>query len=112
MNNFYTKYEEHHIKGAKNTDKTTLNTKPKDVKQKMDEIAKRRAELKKLTKKQEIDAKLTNSVIKKVEEDEVPGVPTPNEDTDNINQSVDPDKNCVICYKSANLYVAKCGHYA
>jgi hypothetical protein len=93
MSNFYTKYETHH---SGKTHFGKVEVKPKNVKAKIDEIAKRRAELKKLAKKEEIDSKLKQSAAEDTEE----------------GKEEHTDKACVVCYKAEGLYVSKCGHYA
>lgn len=96
MSNFHTKYErcfKNKEEGAKIQEKI----KPKDIKKRIDEIAKRRAELKKIAKKNEIDQKLQKTQPD-AEPKEAP--------------SDSPDKSCIVCYRTDNLYVSKCLHYA
>jgi hypothetical protein len=57
MNNFYNKYENQFMnENASPADKTPI--KQKDIKKRIDEIAQRRSELKKIAKKNQIDRKL------------------------------------------------------
>lgn len=86
MSNFYDKYEQNFSDSSASTDCKRSIVKPQDIKQRIDEIAKRRAELKKLAKKEEIDRKLKPAEVKEKEpEEEVE--PAPNDAG---------DKACVV----------------
>lgn len=62
FSNFYDKYEDNYCNNQNSSSSIKQEKlKPKDIKQRIDEIAKRRAELKKLAKKDEIDKKLRKS---------------------------------------------------
>jgi len=105
LSSFYTKYELNYgqLKTEPSSQKLKkVELKPKDIKKRMDEIAQRRSELKKLAKKEEIDKK-----IRKVKEE----IKDPEEDKED-DQGDDTDKTCIIWYSVQDLYVAKCGHYA
>jgi hypothetical protein len=96
MDNFYSKYErcfQNKEEGAKVQEKI----KPKDIKKRIDEIAKRRTELKKIAKKKEIDQKLQKGQ-------------TEGEKKEVIFEG--SDKSCIVCYGTDNLFVSKCLHYA
>ena len=100
LNEFYTKYESYNGKGATKMKKPEL--KPKEIIKKIDEIAKRRSELKKIAKKEEIDKKLRNGKSEKEEG---------KESGKNIEEENDDDV-CMVCYKTQDLYAGKCGHRA
>lgn len=101
MCNFYEKYENNYKNKSSSSSLKKEKTKPKDIKQRIDEIAKRRADLKKLAKKQEIDNKIKGKSKEKEDVKE-------SEEVDETgDQNHDPDKSCVVCYKTKNLYVSK-----
>mmetsp|Transcript_3988 Transcript_3988/g.3334 ORF Transcript_3988/g.3334 Transcript_3988/m.3334 type:complete len:102 (+) Transcript_3988:547-852(+) len=89
LSSFYTKYELNYgqLKTEPSSQKLKkVELKPKDIKKRMDEIAQRRSELKKLAKKEEIDKK-----IRKVKEE----IKDPEEDKED-DQGDDTDKTCII----------------
>eukprot|EP00344_Euplotes_crassus_P009683 CAMPEP_0196996062 /NCGR_PEP_ID=MMETSP1380-20130617/2039_1 /TAXON_ID=5936 /ORGANISM="Euplotes crassus, Strain CT5" /LENGTH=249 /DNA_ID=CAMNT_0042411917 /DNA_START=29 /DNA_END=778 /DNA_ORIENTATION=+ len=79
LSNFYTKYESHH-KNARSAVKRQAKTKPKEIKNKIDEIAKRRADIKKMKKKEEIDKMMMRKIAENTE-DSKGDEPEPENDT-------------------------------
>ena len=105
MNDFYTKYERTHINNdsskGQNSKKSDENM-AKQAKNNLEDIAKKRAEYKKIAKMAKIDSKLKKPV-NMTNSDEVKN----NDGEHKENPSQGSDKQCIICYKNNNLYVSK-----